>query len=83
MQVEIITPLGSVCQQEASEVIVPATDGQVGILENHAPMLAALGEGEVTLKGVNAPVTFEVSGGFFQIEKKYVYILAEKATPIT
>ncbi|MBF0196711.1 MAG: ATP synthase F1 subunit epsilon [Planctomycetes bacterium] len=82
MKVEILTPSGKVCEAEAESVVLPGPDGLMGVLDNHAPMLAELGEGEVELKGSQSS-KYAVSGGFFQVEKKSLCILAESASSIS
>jgi F-type H+-transporting ATPase subunit epsilon len=85
MHLDLITPRGSVVSETVTAVTVPASDGLMGILEGHADILAALGEGVMTLKkssGGEAHLKLG-GGGFLQVEKNSIYVLAESATPIT
>jgi len=79
MQVEIITPEGKICDQEADSVSVPAIDGEMGILNNHAAMLAELGDGIASVKNNQGEVRVQINGGFLQIDNNVVGILAETA----
>jgi F-type H+-transporting ATPase subunit epsilon len=79
MQLEIITPEGKICEQEADSVIVPAIDGEMGILNNHAAMLAELGDGITSVKNNQGEVRIQINGGFLQIDNNVVAILAETA----
>ena len=45
MQVTVISPEKSMFDGEADALVVPAFDGQVGILPNHAPFMTLLGQG--------------------------------------
>ena len=85
MQLDLITPKGAILSEKVSEVIVPACDGLMGILEGHADILAALGDGVLTIKsqsGAESRMKL-VGGGFLQVEKNAIYVLAESATPLT
>ena len=42
MEVQIITPDSTLFNGEASLVVVPGIDGQIGILNNHAPLVSSL-----------------------------------------
>lgn len=79
MEVDVISPLGSICKQEADSVIAPAIDGQIGILENHASMLTALGQGELVLSSKGQTEKYTVQGGFLQVEDNQISILVESA----
>ena len=50
MQVTVISPAGAVLEATADSVVVPAYDGEVGILPRHAPSMTLLGEGTVDRK---------------------------------
>lgn len=79
LSVALITPDSTVYEGEADMVVVPAWDGDVGILRDHAPMMALLGAGtmRVTLDG--AERRFTVSGGFMQVADNVVSVLSERA----
>jgi len=51
MKLEIISPEAKLYQGEATAVALPGVDGSFQILENHAPIVSILQEGEVRLKG--------------------------------
>lgn len=50
MKLEILTPEAKVFYGEAISVICPGIDGYFGVLNNHAPLIAALKQGEVKIK---------------------------------
>jgi F-type H+-transporting ATPase subunit epsilon len=81
LSVAVITPGATVFEGEADLVVVPAWDGEVGFLRDHAPMMALLGEGvlRVTLDGKEQ--RFRVAGGFVQVADNVVSVLSERATP--
>ncbi len=80
LRVSLISPEAVVFQGEASIVVAPASDGEVGILERHAPMMTLLGAGVLRLGGGDADKSFNVEGGFLQVVDDVVRIVTEKAT---
>lgn len=79
---EIVTPEHIVYSNEVLMVVAMTTDGEIGILPLHAPLVAALAPGEVRLKyGETASdwETFSVSGGYIQVHEDKVIILADAA----
>ena len=52
-------------------------DGEVGILPNHAPFMAPLGRGTMTVTTAGAPTRFRVNGGFLQVVSNTVRVVAE------
>jgi len=83
LHVTVVTPAKSVFDAKAKSVTVPAFDGEVGVLPNHAPMLALLGAGELRVTGIDGKLTrLAIRGGFVQVSKNNVTILTqEAATP--
>jgi F-type H+-transporting ATPase subunit epsilon len=79
LAVAVITPSATVFEGEADMVVVPAWDGEVGFLRDHAPMMAILGDGvmRVTLDGKEQ--RFHVTGGFVQVADNVVSVLSERA----
>jgi len=77
MQVEIITPDQNLFSGEASSLILPGSDGSLGILENHAPLITTLKEGQVKIKFDKDEKIFDVKGGVVEVLKNKVVILAE------
>ena len=57
-------------------VVVPGTDGLIGILDNHAPLVSALTSGSVKVKLDDSEKMFEVSGGVVEVLKNKVIVLA-------
>jgi F-type H+-transporting ATPase subunit epsilon len=78
MHVTVISPERAVFDGEADSVIAPAFDGELGILANHAPLMTVLGSGLLTVKAGGLTRRFRVQGGFLQVVKNSVRILAER-----
>jgi F-type H+-transporting ATPase subunit epsilon len=79
LTVEIVTAERRVLTDEVDMVIAPATEGVVGILPRHAPLLTALNPGVMVLKKDGEEEVLAVSGGFLQVSNNRVLILADTA----
>jgi len=82
LKLSVTTPEGLVHQGEARKVIVPALDGELGILSRHAPLIAMLGVGELRVTpAAGGESYFFIAGGFLQVLKDRVVVLATRAEP--
>jgi F-type H+-transporting ATPase subunit epsilon len=78
--VRVVSPDRVVFEGEASALVAPAWDGQVGILPGHAPMLALLGAGELSVdRPGGGSDSFHVAGGVLKVERDVVTLLTEYA----
>jgi F-type H+-transporting ATPase subunit epsilon len=78
MIVEIITPETTLFEGEASFVYLPGSDGGLGILNNHAPLISSLKKGTVRVKDNGGKeVKFDVKGGTVEVFNNKVIVLAE------
>jgi F-type H+-transporting ATPase subunit epsilon len=77
--VNIMTPERLLMQTQAESIVVPAAEGELGILPHHAPLLAQLQPGEIRLRTGDKVELFAVSGGFVEVESNKVSIFAETA----
>ncbi len=78
MKLEIITPDKKLYEGNVKSVVVPGTEGLLGILNNHAPMIVSLKRGVVKITDENAQVQkFEIKGGVVEVLKNNVIVLAE------
>jgi len=79
MTVSVVSPEQVLFEGDASSVVVPAYDGLIGILPRHAPMLALLGHGRLTVRTSEGDRRFTVGGGFVQVRADVVRVVAEQA----
>jgi len=80
--VSIVTPEKTVYQGEAVSLIVPAARGYLGILADHAPLIANLTAGKIILRkdGSQAATTFYSKGkGFLEVLKNNVILFLDFA----
>ena len=79
LKVSVISPERILFEGEATSVVAPAFDGEVGILSQHAPMVTLLGRGVLRLSGAAGEQRFEVEGGFLQVADDEVRVVTERA----
>ncbi len=76
MFLEIVTPEETLYSKEVRYVKVPGSQGQFGILKDHAPIISTLEKGEIkVVEPDDDEITFEVKGGVIEILKNNIIIL--------
>ena len=79
-QLEIVTPEKTVYSGEVESVRAPGTEGGFGVLAGHHPMLASLRIGEMVFsEQEQGPQSVAISGGFAEVQRDRVTVLAETA----
>ena len=76
--VEIISPDQTILKQETNEVIIPSFEGQMGILNNHIPLITFLRPGIITIKAVGEK-KFYVEEGTVEFSNNNLLILTSTA----
>lgn len=77
---EIVTPERVVLSQEILQITVPTTSGEITILPDHIPLVSVLRPGVLEVKlADNSAEIISVSGGFIEVVKDKVIILADTA----
>jgi F-type H+-transporting ATPase subunit epsilon len=79
LNLEIVTPDRSVIRDEVDEVVVPGSEGYLGILPGHTPLLATLGEGELWYRKGQDKHYLTIARGFVEVLPDRVTILADAA----
>jgi ATP synthase F1 epsilon subunit len=82
LTVSVISPEKVLFEGQASGVVAPGFDGELGILPGHAPLMTVLGRGVLRLDGAGAGSRFQVQGGFLQVVDNVVRVVTESATPL-
>jgi F-type H+-transporting ATPase subunit epsilon len=78
MKIEIITPDTTIFTGEASLVQFPGLDGSFEVMNNHAPLIAALQKGRIKVLGMDKlPLFFEIKGGVVEVSRNKILVLAE------
>lgn len=80
---ELVSPERLLFSGEVAEVDIPGTEGDMGILPGHAPVLSTLRPGVVTVtKEGGAKERIFVRGGFAEVNPQGLTVLAEVAVPV-
>ena len=80
--VEIISPDQSILKQEANEVTIPSYEGQMGILNNHIPLITFLRPGIITIK-TDVEKKFYVEEGTVEFSNNNLLILTSTAKELS
>ena len=76
---EIVTPEKLAYQDEVDSVQLPGSEGELGVLPHHAPLISTLGAGELRLRKGGQEESFAIVGGFLQVLPDKVVVMAETA----
>jgi F-type H+-transporting ATPase subunit epsilon len=79
IRLEIVTPERRVYDDEVDAVALPGSEGELGILPHHAPLISLLGAGELRVRKGGAEESFAIVGGFVQVRPDKVVVMAETA----
>ncbi|MEV0727276.1 MULTISPECIES: F0F1 ATP synthase subunit epsilon [Polymorphospora] len=85
LHVELVAVEEKIWTGEAEMLVARTTEGELGVLPGHAPLLGQLAEpGQVRIKLAGGEqVAYDVDGGFVSVTERGVTILAESATVAT
>ncbi len=80
IHIELVTQEAKIFDEpEADIVIVPAVEGEMGVLPNHAPVLTTLSFGELVVRKGEAEESFAIYGGVVDVRPDKVVVLADLA----
>lgn len=82
---DIVTPERQLYSSEATFVVAPGSDGELGIMPMHVPLVSTLcaGEVRVTLPDESSVDRFVISGGYLQVQADdRVIVLADRAVKL-
>ena len=79
-QLQVIAPEQMVYEGRAVSLVAPGREGYFGVLAHHAPMVAELATGVLTVEEERgARRRFAITGGFLEVEHDQVHVLADAA----
>lgn len=78
-QLDVVSPEATVWSGEAEFVVARTTEGEIGVLADHEPLLAALTTGAVIVEHGSSKTTIGVHGGFLQVLGNQVTLLTDRA----
>lgn len=80
IHVELVTQERRVFEDKNADIVVlPAVEGEMGVLPGHAPVLTTLGFGEMVVRKGNAEERFAIYGGVVDVRPDKVVVLADLA----
>ena len=79
--IEIISPDQTILKQETSEVVIPSFEGQMGILNNHIPLITFLRPGIITIKA-EGEKKYYVEEGTVEFSNNNLLILTSTAKDV-
>jgi F-type H+-transporting ATPase subunit epsilon len=82
-QLELVSPEKLLLSRPVEMAVLPAAEGEMGVLPGHSPMIVALRGGVITVRE-NGQVTDRlfVAGGFAEVTPERCTVLADEATPV-
>jgi F-type H+-transporting ATPase subunit epsilon len=81
---ELVSPEQLLLSASVTEVVLPATEGEMTVMANHSPTMTTIRPGVVTVKEASGQVQkFVVFGGFADILPTGCTLLAEAAMPVS
>jgi len=82
-QLELVSPEKLLLSRAVEMAVIPAAEGEMGVLAGHAPMIVALRGGVISVReGGQVTDQLFVAGGFAEVAPDRVTILADEATPV-
>jgi F-type H+-transporting ATPase subunit epsilon len=79
IHLEIVTPEKRAYDDDVDAVVLPGSEGELGILPHHAPLLSMLGAGELRIRKGGTEESFAIVGGFVQVRPDRIVVMAETA----
>ncbi len=80
---EVVTPSATIVSEPVEMVVVPGSDGQIGVLPRHSKVISSLDRGLVDIFNDNKVTSqIMIDGGIAEINETTVTILAERAEKI-
>ena len=83
LEFELVSPHRLLKSEPVEMVIVPGTEGDMGILPGHAPLIGTVRPGEIVIFESGKPAErIFIAGGFVDVSPERCTVLAEEAAPV-
>lgn len=79
IKLDVVTAEGAVFSDDVDMVVAPGTEGQLGILPHHTPLMTMLQPGELRVKKGGEEFSLAITGGFLEVRPDRVIVLADAA----
>jgi F-type H+-transporting ATPase subunit epsilon len=80
---DLVSPERLLLSDTADMVTIPATEGYMGVMAGHAPVVSTLRPGMIDVQNDGENTKFFIRGGFAEVGPTKITILAEEAIPMT
>jgi len=78
-KLQVLTQESEVLSRDVVSVVLPGVEGYFGVLAHHAPLVAALGKGTLTIsEGDDTLTRYTVEGGFAEVADNVLTVLADR-----
>ncbi len=77
LDLEVVTPERLVVSETVESVVLPGSQGSLGVLPGHAPLLTGLGVGELSYRKDGQTQFLSVAGGYAEVLRNRVTVLAD------
>src|SRR3989344_9187691 len=81
IELQILSPLGTVFADSVDEIIVPTQNGEIAVLTDHVSIFSKLTEGIITIKKGAKNTIIAVIGGFSEVKENVALKLSDHAIP--
>ena len=81
MKFDLVSPERMLASMDATEVLIPGTEGDMTVMPAHMPVITTLRPGVLKAVGAEGTQEFVVSGGFAEVTATGASVLAEQAVP--
>ncbi|MGI8905823.1 MAG: hypothetical protein ACR2IE_04950 [Candidatus Sumerlaeaceae bacterium] len=76
-RLQVFTQEKLVLDEQVTSVVIPGEDGYFGVMADHAPLIASLGKGKLTIINGTAERVLHISGGFAEVARNSAIILTD------
>jgi F-type H+-transporting ATPase subunit epsilon len=83
LQFSLVSPEAELFTGLVDQVDVPGTEGDFGVFADHAPFMAAIRTGAITVYNDGVETKYMIQGGFADVMPEGLTILAEQCTPLS
>jgi F-type H+-transporting ATPase subunit epsilon len=81
LMLKVLTPEGSILEGDVSEVTLPGSEGELGVLPAHAALLTKIIPGALSYRAPEGQGTIAVARGVAEVRDDRVIVLVERAVP--
>ena len=80
---DLVSPERLLLSKQVDMVTVPGTEGYMGVIAGHAPLVSTLRAGMIDMQDEGTDTRFFIRGGFVEINPTKITVLAEEAIPFS